>query len=111
MAKKTRRKTKAKKVVKPATVKISFSLKSVPRNKEFILADGRHLKDVRELAMALTDMADDVFWHHVNDSRNDFAHWIDDAIKDKDLAESISSVRDKVGAQLEILKHLVSKIP
>jgi len=85
-------------------------IKSVPHKHEFVLADGRRLKNLKELALALSDMADDVFKHHVNDTRNDFASWIGDVYKEKDLAEKLRTAIDKVEAQLTILKHIVSRI-
>jgi len=72
--------------------------------------DGSKLRDLRDLAFALGTMADDVFWHHANDARNDFANWINDVIKDKELANRIKGIKDRVGTQISILSHLVKKI-
>lgn len=96
---------------KPAEYKIEIKiLKKAPEDKEFVLVDGRKLKDIKELAFALGDMADNVFWHHVNDARNDFVNWVTDVIDDKELAESLKNARDRVNAQITVLKHIVNKL-
>ncbi|MCK5140524.1 MAG: hypothetical protein KAK00_07765 [Nanoarchaeota archaeon] len=104
---------KKKKASKPpiSGIKIEITvLKRAPEKRAFILADGRKLKDLRELAFALEDMADEVFWHHVNDTKNDFVNWVEDVFKDKELAESIKNVRDRFNTQLAVLRHIVRKI-
>ena len=67
----------------------------VPTEHTFVLNDGRRLKNLNELAVMLQDMNDSVFSHHVNDSKNDFANWVRDIVKEKDMADSISSKRTK----------------
>ena len=59
---------------------------------------------------AVGDMADDVFWHHVNEAKNDFACWIDDSIKDKELAKEMHNIKNKIESEIVILRHIVSKI-
>jgi hypothetical protein len=95
----------------PTTYKIEITLlRKAPEDKEFDLIDGRKIKDIKELAYALGDMADNVFWHHVNDARNDFVNWVQDVFEEKQLAEELSKTRDKVNAQVTILKHIVNKL-
>ena len=38
-----------------------------------------------DLADALRDMSDDLFSHHVNDARNDFANWVHHVFEEPDL--------------------------
>jgi hypothetical protein len=102
-------KKKKEKVQSRGIAIISF-LKKAPAEKEFILIDGRRLKDIKELAFALGDMADNVFWHHVNDARNDFVNWVNDVFEDKELAESMKNARDRISAQITVLKHMVNKL-
>ena len=102
-------KTTKKKI--PTGVKVEVTIiRSAPQHKEFVLEDGRKLKDLRELAFCLSDMADDVFWHHVNDAKNDFAAWVGEVLEEKDLADEMKQIRDKMNTQVTILKHIVSKI-
>jgi hypothetical protein len=104
-------KAKPKKSKSGAQYKIEISiLKKAPEDKEFVLVDGRKIRDVKELAFALGEMGDNIFWHHVNDARNDFVSWINDVFDDKELAESLKNARDRVNAQITILKHIVNKI-
>ena len=67
----------------------------VSPDKEFYLTDGRRLKNINELAMALKDMSADIFHHHVNKDKNDFANWINDVIGSKNLAKKLSNVKNK----------------
>lgn len=44
----------------------------------FHLSDGRVLEDLKQLRDALRVMPEEVYEHHVNDDRNDFANWVGD---------------------------------
>ncbi|MBD3163906.1 hypothetical protein GF323_01790 [Candidatus Woesearchaeota archaeon] len=108
---------KKKKVLKKSKKKqgkrlnISITvLEKAPKNKEFILLDGRKLKNLKDLAFALGDMADEVFWHHVNDARNDFVCWINEVLKERELAADMEKIKDRFNAQLSVLKHIVRNI-
>ena len=107
--KKTSKKKKKPTAVKGVSIEISI-LRKAPKNKEFFLADGRKLRNLKELAFSLGDMADDVFWHHVNDVKNDFADWVDGVFKEKELAEELKEIRDKLNVERAILRHIVKKI-
>lgn len=72
----------------------------------FFLHDGRVLKDLFELAENLENISDNIFYHHVNESKHDFANWIKDVFEDKDLAEEIYVIKDPKQIQLIILKHI-----
>ena len=108
-------KKKAKKTVKKITpnkrtqIKVTIMV-DAPKGKEFHLADGRKLKSLKDLAFAFGDMADDVVWHHVNHARNDFAHWVKTVFKDDELSDALRLGKDRLHAQLRILKHIVKKL-
>ena len=104
-----KKKKKKPKKTRQVSIKISI-IKAVPEKDAFILADGRKLKDLRELAFALGDMGDEIFWHHVNDARNDFANWVEGAFDDKKLAGNLNKIKDKISTQIAILKHIVDKL-
>jgi hypothetical protein len=55
----------------------------------FWLKDNRQIKSLEELSKILEDIPLDVFNHHVNDTKNDFANWIRDVFKKKGLSEEI----------------------
>ncbi len=80
-----------------------------PEGKRFLLSDGRILKDVKELADALEHMSDDVFRHHVNESRNDFSNWTRDILQEKELAEDLQKLDSQLHAQISVLKHIAKK--
>lgn len=100
---------KKTKIKKRSKLKITFIM-NAPKGREFVLKDGTRLRSLKELAFALGDMADEVFWHHVNEAGNDFANWVDGVFKDKELSDTLRGVKDKVHAQLGVLKHIVKKI-
>jgi len=85
-------------------------LKRAPAKKEFVLVDGKVLKDVFQLIDALEKMGDDVFNHHVNEARNDFSNWIRDVFDDHELADMLSQPMDKMKAELVILRRVVDKL-
>ncbi len=82
---------------------------SVKPENYFILSSGGVLKDITELALALDQMNDDDFKHHVNDMRNDFSNWIKDIFQELELADELVKTKDKKDTQIIILKHIVRK--
>jgi len=81
-------------------------LKNVPSGKEFILNDGRSIKNLYELTNALNSMSDDTFFCHVNKNKNDFSNWIFYVFKDEDLAKKLSGLKKRSA----ILKTLNKKL-
>ena len=84
--------------------------KNVNQNHIFVLSDGSRIHNLKELANGLDSMPDEVFYHHVNDSKNDFYNWIKEVIKDEELANLISKIKNKKDMQICILKYIVSRI-
>ena len=83
---------------------------SSPAEKRFMVANGRLLNDLKDLAEALEEMGEDTYYHHVNDARNDFSNWIGEVLKEKDLAEKMGGIRSRIEAKACVLKHIVGKI-
>jgi hypothetical protein len=79
--------TKSNNLVKP--------IKSAPIGKEFFLRDGRVLKDLGETAAAFENMHSEVFNHHVNNEKNDFAMWFLEVLDDHHLAQKLDEVRNQ----------------
>ena len=73
-------------------------LNDVPEDKTFVMPDGTRIKNLEELRDELRFMNNDVFSHHVNNEKNDFANWIRDVIGDTELAERMmrTKSRDKM---------------
>jgi len=78
----------------------------VPEGREFQLGDGRKLKSLLDLKIALHTMRSEVFSHHVNATKNDFAAWARYAHNDPDLADQMMALHDKT--QLEIMLGKIS---
>ncbi|MFP4402998.1 MAG: DUF5752 family protein [Nanoarchaeota archaeon] len=84
--------------------------KRIPQNKKFVLADGKIISNIKELAMEIENMQDNIFYHHVNENKNDFANWIKDVIKEIKLAENLMTIKEKQEFELKLLKHIVKNI-
>ena len=93
--KRTRKKANLKRRIKPELY--------------FKLLPGEELRNVKELAEALEKMSEEVFRHHVNAERNDFANWIRDVFYDVELAELMEHQRTKEGMRITIYKHVTKK--
>ncbi len=74
----------------------------------FWLCDGQILKSMEDLSRALKSMNDDVFRYHVNEAKNDFANWIRNILKDQELANNMSKVRDRSRAASIVESRLSS---
>lgn len=69
-------------------------LGNVSQEKQFWCCDGRYLKNLPELKVALEQMTDETFRYHSNETKNDFSNWVRDVIGDdklsRDLQKSIT---------------------
>jgi hypothetical protein len=69
-------------------------LGNVSQEKQFWCCDGRYLKNLPELKVALEQMTDETFRYHLNETKNDFSNWVRDVIGDdklsRDLQKSIT---------------------
>lgn len=70
-------------------------LSDVDSAKVFWLHGKKTLKSLKELSIAFKGMKKEVFEHHVNKEKNDFANWIRDVQQDKELAERLFKVKSK----------------
>ncbi len=80
-------------------------LSDVPADKTFKLSDGGEIHNERELADAINIISSDMYAHHVNPEKNDFAKWVSDVIGDDELADRIRAA-DKVHAVQIVKKHV-----
>jgi len=72
----------------------------------FWAKDGRILSDLKDLKNALEEMAEETYAYHVNKSRNDFAKWTEEVLKNKKVATELKKAKNKLGA----LKKVASEI-
>lgn len=107
------KKTEETKPVEKAKVEVTIKrqvLGEAPEEYHFVLADGKKLKSLYDLANALGKMTEDTFKHHVTEARNDFSNWINDVFKDEELAKDIQDIKDRTDAELRLLKHFVKRL-
>ena len=79
---------------------IDEQIKAIPPSLYFRLKNGEVLKSKQDLAHALRDMEDSVFRHHVNDSHNDFADWLELALEDPQGEQLRGKSRDEMAQML-----------
>ena len=75
----------------------------------FILRNGQPVKSLRELLDVINYIDDTTFDHHVNEYRNDFAQWIEEAIGDPSLAAQVRSATDRAGVMAALRAHADEK--
>ena len=85
-------------------------LGEAPEEHHFVVADGRKLKNIIELADALETMSEEIFRHHVNEARNDFSAWVKDVFYDHSLADDISRAKNRLETQIVILRRLIKEL-
>ena len=85
-------------------------LGEAPEEHHFVVADGRKLKNIIELADALETMTEEIFRHHANELKNDFATWVKDVFYDHGLAEDISHAKNRLETQIAVLRRLVKEL-
>ncbi len=72
----------------------------------FYLQDGRQLKNLLELVIALEIMDEAVFSNHVASNKNDFASWIEHVFKNHLLADGVRSAKDSKEMARKILEKI-----
>lgn len=87
---------------KTQPVKRRSTKKKAPEGKAFIFADSVAVRDIQSLRRHLEKCSENVVQHHINDDKNDFAVWINDVLKSRPLARSVSFAKSRK----EILKIL-----
>lgn len=119
---KTAKKVTAKKVkktpVKKVVSKKGTTKKSAPKNQKFkalVCAydgecfwsrDGRILENLADLQLAIGAMDDEIFLHHTEGGKNDFADWVQYVLQDADCAEDLRKTSKKKDAEKIITQHL-----
>ena len=77
-------------------------LSNAPPEKAFWVNNGPVLKNIIELATAAKKLTPQQFMHHANKAKNDFAKWVEEVIRDSELAKKIRHVKTK-----DELAHIV----
>ncbi|OHB22419.1 MAG: hypothetical protein A3J67_00085 [Parcubacteria group bacterium RIFCSPHIGHO2_02_FULL_48_10b] len=72
----------------------------------FWVADGKALRNLRDLAWALKEMNDATFSCHANKEKNDFANWVAEVLQDEALAKLLRGSKTKATALKKIEERL-----
>ena len=75
-------------------------------SKEFVLKNGTKLNSLKDLYGALSIISDDDFSHHVNETKNDFAIWIEHAHGEKFLAAAMRQTKHRHDLQKVVFMAL-----
>lgn len=91
---------------------VHMKISDVALNERFILASGESLSNLIELFCALQTMESEVYMHHVNEQKNDFAEWAMHSVGDPELAMQLRSAEDSYSAAVvvgERVRNLLHK--
>jgi len=72
----------------------------------FHLKNGKTMTSLNDLVLFLSEMDDETFTHHINTEKNDFAIWVNDTLKDEDLAVQLIALTDRKQMIKTILEHI-----
>lgn len=81
-------------------------LGDVPQGKQFWCRDGRILKNLPELEVALMQMTEETFRYHSNETKNDFSKWVREVIGDEELARDLQ----KSTTRLQAAKSVADRV-
>lgn len=98
---------KAKKVMKAKEEAQRF-LANVPEEYVFRCHDGKVIRNMRELAEALTGMTDETFGYHSNIDKRDFSCWVRDIIRDEKLARDLEDAPNRTVAAGYVATRIAS---
>jgi hypothetical protein len=73
------------------------------------LADGTVVRNINQLIMALDNIDEETFIHHVNKFRNDFSEWIFSSLGEKDLSHLVSRLSSKQEIKKVLKNYIISK--
>jgi hypothetical protein len=77
-----------------------------PPEQYFWLSDGLVLKNLSDLQKALETMSSEQYDYHTKDHGNDFAKWIEDVLKDNNLAKKFSQFENEQVAAKALKKYI-----
>ena len=61
----------------------------------FWVCDGRVLYDLSDLKDALEKMSEDTFCYHVNKDKDDFTKWVEEVLKESELASQFKKAKNR----------------
>ncbi len=80
-----------------------------PKGQYFYLKNGKHLKNLHMLVAELHKVPDDVYNHHVNPEKNDFATWVQNSVNEIELAGRMKKAKNKFHMRHIVKEHIREK--
>ncbi len=74
----------------------------------FWVCNGAILKDIKEMAGELKTIDEKSFKHHVSKTKNDFVAWVNDVMRDPELAKKISRTKTRASMLKAVQSHIKS---
>jgi len=81
-------------------------LGEVPNGKQFYCNDGRVLKNLPELELALKEISEETFCYHSSETKSDFSNWVRDVIGDEKLSRDLQ----KSASRTQAVKKVADRI-
>lgn len=81
-------------------------LNGVPDEHAFWCCDGVIIKNLEGLYIALKNMSQDTFHHHVNHDKNDFGKWVKEVIGDITLARQLDKIVTRASMEAKIHQRI-----
>lgn len=81
-------------------------LSNVAEDKYFWCQDGKVLKSLQDLGLALSKMDEATFGYHSNQTKNDFSKWVRDVIGDQKLARDLEKSANNVQAAKSVANRI-----
>jgi len=94
------------KIIKVTREMAMARLADAPQDKRFWCADGRTLKNLVELEVALSEMSDETFRYHSNETKSDFSNWVRDVIGDEKLASDLKRSANRLEAKKSVAERI-----
>ena len=101
-----KKKVSKKKAIKKIVKKRKYPLVNAPEENLFWVCDGRVLRNIKDLAIALQEMSEETYRFHANETKNDFSNWVKDILKDSRLAASLKKAKSRKDALKKIKNKL-----
>ncbi len=87
------------------------TLKNVHSKDNFVVVDGKKLRNIHQLLETVVVMNDKDFEQHVNDDKHDFHKWVKEVHKDAKLAKTLKNANSQqkvaraIGARIDEIKE------
>lgn len=81
-------------------------LSNAAPEKSFWVHNGPIVRNIIELGNAAKKLTPVQFAHHISNAKNDFAKWVDEVIRDSELARQLKKVKTKEGMASAVTSRL-----